>query len=142
MPESSVGFRSTATPERLRALLADPSFVASIMPEVVKVEPTSPTTATWTVRLTLGPLKRESQYRGELVSSSDTEVRFRATGPEAVVEGKVTLLAATDGTDVTVGLVARGQGALRAIVDAYLGKRVKDDVRRFATALEEKVRSP
>lgn len=142
MPESSASFRSGAPPGRLRELLADPTFVASVMPEVVKVVKTGPTTALWTVRLTLGPLTRESQYQGELLSASDTEVRFRANGPEATVEGTVTLAPAGDGTDVGVRLLAQGKGALRAIVDSVLARRLKDDVRRFSKSLEEKVRAP
>jgi carbon monoxide dehydrogenase subunit G len=140
VPEASVTFHSASLGPRLRELLSDPAFVASIMPEVVKVEKTGPATANWTVRLTLGPLKRESQYQGELLSANDVEVRFRATGPEAVVEGTVAFAAApAGGTEVTVTLAANGRGALRAVVDAYLAKRVKDDVRRFATSLEARV---
>lgn len=143
MAEATVTFRSAADPARLQRTVSDPGTVASLMPEVTKVEPTGPTTARWTVRLQIGPLRRESVYEGELLESTATGVRFRATGPEAVVEGRVEFAAAdSGGTDVRVVLTTSGRGPLKPVVDAALARRVKDDVRRFATALEAKLATP
>ncbi|MCI4364505.1 MAG: hypothetical protein L3K10_00345 [Thermoplasmata archaeon] len=143
MPEASIQFRAGAGVERLRALLADPTFVASQIPQVIAVERTSATTARWTVEIKLGPMHRTSVYEGELVEQSVSGVRFRAKGPESTIEGYLAFAPESpDATLVSLTLTLKGQGPLRAIVDAYLAKRVKDDAAQFARALSEHLTPP
>jgi len=143
VPEATIRFRSPATVPELRRLLSDPAFVAAGIPQVVAVEKTGETTALWTVEVKVGPMTRKSVYRGELVEASDTAVRFRAQGPEATIEGAISFAPATpSGTEVGVTLSMKGNGVLRSIVDAYLGKRVKDDAEKFVQSLENRVGRP
>jgi carbon monoxide dehydrogenase subunit G len=136
MPVSSIQFRASASVGRLRQLLADPTFVASRIPQVVAVERTSDTTARWTVQIKLGPMTRTSVYEGELLEQSESGVRFRAKGPESTIDGYLGFAPDTpDTTNVTLTLTMKGQGPLRAVVDAYLAKRVKEDAAKFAQAL-------
>jgi len=140
MPSATLEFHSEADPATLRSRLADPLFVASLVPQVVAVDSTSPTTARWTVLVKLGPISRKSSYDGELLEATDSSVRFRANGPEATIEGTLGLRAGTPrGTEVTLTLTMSGQGPLRSVVDAYLAKRVKTDVEQFASSLERKL---
>jgi carbon monoxide dehydrogenase subunit G len=139
-PEATVEFRAAATAAKLRELLADPSYVAGLIPQVVAVKPISPTTAQWTVLVKVGPISRKSEYSGELLEASDAGVRFRATGPEATIEGRLAFVpVAEDATEVRLTLTMTGQGALRAVVDAYLAKRVKPDADQFVRSLEARL---
>jgi carbon monoxide dehydrogenase subunit G len=106
---------------------------------VVGVEKTSETTALWTVQIKLGPMTRKSVYQGELLEATDRAVTFRATGPEATIEGSVSFAPASGGTDVELRLSMKGSGPLRAVVDAYLGKRVREDAEKFARSVEARV---
>ena len=143
MPEANVSFRSSASVGELRRLLSDPTFVASSIPQVVAVERTGETTALWTVEVKLGPMTKKSLYRGELLDATDAGVRFRAQGPEATIEGTLAFAPAVpSGTDVALTLSMKGNGALRSVVDAYLGRRVRDDAEKFVRALEERVGRP
>lgn len=140
MPASTVRFRAPVAATELRRLLSDPAYVANLIPQVVAVERTSDATALWTVAVKLGPMTRKSVYQGELVEASDAGVRFRATGPEATIEGTLAFAPTPPaGTDVTLTLTMTGVGALRAVVDAYLGKRVGPDAEQFARNLEAKL---
>jgi carbon monoxide dehydrogenase subunit G len=140
MPASTLEFHSDAALALLRARLADPSFVASLIPQVVAVESTGPTTARWTVLVKLGPISRKSLYEGELLEATDASVRFRAKGPEATIEGTLGLRpGAPSGTEITLTLTMNGQGPLHSVVDAYLAKRVKSDVEQFAKSLNERL---
>ncbi len=140
MPEATLAFTSPAPASELRRLLSDPTFVAANIPQVLAVERTGPTTALWTVEVKLGPMARKSQYRGELLEASDTGVRFRAVGPEATIEGTLTFApSGTSGTEVGLTLSMKGQGALRAVVDAYLAKRVRGDAEAFVRNLSAKL---
>jgi carbon monoxide dehydrogenase subunit G len=142
VPAATIQFRVPAPVARLRTLLADPTFVASKIPQVIAVEKTSATTARWTVRIKIGPIARTSLYEGELVEQTDAGVRFRAKGPESVIEGHLEFRPdPPEGTGVTLTLTMTGLGPLRAVVDAYLSKRVKDDASQFATALSEHLAS-
>jgi carbon monoxide dehydrogenase subunit G len=143
VPEATVTLRSAADPPSLRRLLADPTFVASSVPQVVSVERTSETTALWTVLIKLGPISKKSLYRGELLEATDALVRFRATGNEATIEGTVRLTpAAPAGTELALTLTMNGTGPLRSVVDAYLGKRVREDAEKFAAALDRAAGGP
>ena len=140
MPDATIRFTTRADVATLGRLLADPSFVAAGIPQVVAVETTGPTTALWTVEVKLGPITRKSLYRGELLESTPTGVRFRADGPEATIEGRVVFApSATGGTEVEFTLSMKGLGPLHAVVDAYLAKRVRTDAEKFAKSLEERV---
>ncbi len=141
MPEARLQFHTPTDPTRLRELLSDPTFVAGSIPQVVGVERTSSTTARWTVQVKVGPMTRRSVYDGELVDASDSGVRFRATGPEATIEGALSFVVPpSGGTDVGLTLSMKGAGPLRAVLDAYLGKRVREDAEAFARSLAERVR--
>ncbi len=141
MPASTVRFRAPVPAAELRRRLADPTYVARLIPQVVGVERTSETTARWTVLVKIGPISRKSVYQGELLEATDTGVRFRAQGPEATIEGALAFAPAPpDATDVTLTLTMTGVGALRAVVDAYLGKRVGPDAEEFARNLEATLR--
>jgi carbon monoxide dehydrogenase subunit G len=142
VPESTLRFRTATDPPTLRRLLSDPAFLAESVPQVVGVEKTSETTALWTVQIKLGPMTRKSVYQGELLEASDAGVRFRAVGPEATIEGAVALTPAPGGTDVELKLSMKGSGPLRAVVDAYLAKRVKEDAEKFAASLGARVGGP
>ena len=143
MPEASLRFHSAVAAAELRRRLSDPTFVASNIPQVLAVEPTGPTTANWTVEVKLGPMVKKSLYRGELLEASDARVRFRADGPEATIEGALTFAPAEPaGTDVGLTLAMKGNGALRAVVDAYLAKRVKGDAEQFVANLERRLAGP
>lgn|GEM_PF-2985891 len=142
MPEASLRFQTPADPATLRRLLSDPTFVAGSVPQVVAVEKTSETTARWTVQIKVGPMTRKSLYDGELLEASDAGVRFRATGPEATIEGTLAFAPRpAGGTDVDLTLSMKGSGPLRAVLDAYLAKHVRDDAERFARSLETRVGS-
>jgi carbon monoxide dehydrogenase subunit G len=143
MPEATIRFASRTPTARLARLLSDPTFVAGGIPQVVAVERTGETTALWTVEVKIGPISRKSVYRGELLGASESEVRFRAEGPEATIDGSVKLHpSATGGTDVEFTLAMKGLGPLRAVVDAYLAKRVRGDAERFAQSLDDRAGSP
>ena len=142
MPEATLRFRIAAEPATLRRLLSDPAFLAESVPQVVAVEKTSETTALWTVLVKIGPISRKSVYRGELLDATDGGVRFRATGPEATIEGTVTFSAGTGGTDVELRLSMKGSGPLGSVVDAYLAKRVRADAETFAESLRTRVGGP
>ena len=142
VPEATLRFHAPADPATLRRLLSDPAFLAESVPQVVSVEATGATTALWTVLVKIGPISRKSVYRGELIEATDALVRFRATGPEATIEGAVTFAPAAGGSDAEVRLVMQGTGPLRAVVDAYLAKRVREDVERFAKSLETRAGPP
>ena len=58
------------------------------------VQKTSETTALWTVQIKIGPMTRKSVYQGELLEATDGGVRFRATGPEATIEGSLAFVPA------------------------------------------------
>jgi carbon monoxide dehydrogenase subunit G len=103
------------------------------------VEKTSETTALWTVQIKIGPITRKSVYRGELLEATEAGVRFRATGPEATIDGTVAFAPAGGATDVELRLAMKGSGPLGAVVDAYLGKRVRDDAEKFAESLRTRV---
>jgi carbon monoxide dehydrogenase subunit G len=140
MPEATIHFTTRADVPTLSRLLSDPTFVAASVPQVVGVEQTGPTTALWTVEVKLGPITRKSLYRGELVEATASGVRFRAEGPEATIEGSVRFApSVAGGTDVEFTLSMKGLGALHAVVDAYLSKRVKSDAEKFAQSLEARV---
>lgn len=140
MPEATIKFHTAADPSTLRRLLSDPAFVAGGIPQVVAVEKTSETTARWTVQIKLGPLTRKSQYDGELVEATESLVRFRATGPEATIDGSVGFSPRpTGGTDVDLTLSMKGGGPLKSVIDSYLAKRVREDAEQFARNLEARV---
>lgn len=140
MPETSVRFHTPTDPATLRRLLADPTFVAGCIPQVIAVEKTSETTARWTVQIKLGPISRKSLYEGQLLESTDTTVRFRSTGPEATIEGTVAFASdPAGGTNVTLTLSMKGTGPLRTVIDSYLAKRVREDAAQFARSLETRV---
>lgn len=140
MPEATIQFTSRAPPSTLAHLLSDPAFVAAGIPQVVAVERTGEKTALWTVLVKLGPISRKSVYQGELLELSDSLVRFRATGPEATIDGSVKMGASTSGgTDVEFTLAMKGQGPLHSVVDAYLAKRVRTDAEGFAKSLDDRV---
>jgi len=140
MPEASLKFHAPTDPLTLRRLLSDPAFVAESIPQVVAVEKTSETTARWTVQVKIGPMTRKSVYDGELVEATDTAVRFRATGPEATIEGVVAFAPSpSGGTDAELTLSMKGTGPLRTVLDAYLGKRVREDAEKFAKSVEARV---
>jgi carbon monoxide dehydrogenase subunit G len=142
MPEATIRFHAPTDPGTLRRLLSDPAFVAGNVPQVVGVEKTSETTARWTVQIKIGPMTRKSVYDGELVEATDTLVRFRATGPEATIEGTVSFAPApSGGTEAELTLSMKGSGPLRAVLDAYLGKRVREDAEKFAKNVEARVGS-
>jgi carbon monoxide dehydrogenase subunit G len=142
MPEAKLEFHTPTDAAHLRQLLSDPTFVAGSIPQVVGVEKTSPTTARWTVQIKIGPMIRKSVYAGELLEASDAGVRFRATGPEATIEGMLAFAAgASGGTDVGLTLTMKGSGPLRAVLDAYLAKRVREDAESFARSLAARVGS-
>jgi carbon monoxide dehydrogenase subunit G len=142
MPEATLRFPIAADPPTLRRLLSDPAFLATTVPQVVGVEKTSETTALWTVQVKIGPMTRKSVYRGELLEGSDRGVRFRATGPEATIEGSVSFVPTSGGTDVELRLSMTGNGPLRSVVDAYLGKRIREDAAQFAQSLRARVGGP
>lgn len=106
------------------------------------MEKSSETTALWTVLIKIGPISRKSIYHGELLEATDDGVRFRATGPEATIEGSVSFVPAAGGTDAELRLSMKGTGPLRAVVDAYLGKRVREDTEKFAASLGARVGGP
>lgn len=139
LPESTLRFHAAADPTTLRRLLSDPAFLAESVPQVVGVEKTSETTALWTVQIKIGPITRKSLYQGELLEATDTGVRFRAIGPEATIEGTVSFVAASGGTDLELRLSMKGSGPLRTVVDAYLGRRVREDAEKFAESLRARV---
>lgn len=140
MPEATLRFHTPADPPTLRRLLSDPTFVAGSIPQVIAVEKTTATTARWTVLVKVGPISRRSLYDGELLEGSDTGVRFRATGPEATIEGALSFVAnSSGGTDVDLTLTMKGSGPLRAVLDAYLAKHVREDAEKFARSLETRV---
>ncbi len=139
MPEATLRFHVGADAATLRRLLSDPAFVATNVPQVVGVEKTSETTALWTVQVKIGPMSRKSVYRGELLESGEHGVRFRAVGPEATIEGALAFAPSAAGTDVDLRLTMTGRGPLRPVVDAYLGKRVRDDAAKFAENLGARV---
>jgi len=140
MPEASLKFHAPTDPATLRLLLSDPAFVAGSIPQVVAVEKTSDTTARWTVQIKVGPMTRKSVYDGELVEATDSLVRFRATGPEATIEGTVSFVpGSAGGTDAELTLSMKGSGPLRSVLDAYLGKRVREDAEKFAKSIEARV---
>jgi carbon monoxide dehydrogenase subunit G len=137
VPEATIAFRSSVDPPTLRRLLAEPTFIAGKIPQVVAVERTSETTALWTVQIKLGPISKKSIYKGELLETTDQTVRFRATGPEATIDGTIVLApAAPSGTNLTLTLSMKGSGPLRSVVDAYLAKRVREDAEKFASSIE------
>jgi carbon monoxide dehydrogenase subunit G len=105
----------------------------------VGVEKTSETTALWTVQIKIGPISRKSVYQGELLEATDRGVRFRATGPEATIEGSVSFAPASGGTEIELRLSMKGSGPLRTVVDAYLGRRVREDAEKFAESLRARV---
>jgi carbon monoxide dehydrogenase subunit G len=140
VPEATLRFHTEADPATLRRLLSDPAFLAESVPQVVGVQKTSETTALWTVQIKIGPMTRKSLYQGELLEATDNVVRFRATGPEATIEGSVSFALVSGGTDVELRLSMKGSGPLRAVVDAYLGKRVREDAAKFAESLGNRVR--
>jgi carbon monoxide dehydrogenase subunit G len=142
VPESTLRFHAAADPPTLRRLLSDPRFLAESVPQVVGVEKTSETTALWTVQIKIGPITRKSLYQGELLEASDDRVRFRATGPEATIEGSVSFVPASGGTDIELKLSMKGSGPLRSVVDAYLGRRVPEDAEKFAESLRTRVGGP
>jgi carbon monoxide dehydrogenase subunit G len=142
VPESTLRFHAAADPATLRRLLSDPAFLAESVPQVVGVEKTSGTTALWTVQIKIGPITRKSLYQGELLEASDDRVRFRATGPEATIEGSVSFVPASGGTDIELKLSMKGSGPLRSVVDAYLGRRVREDAEKFAESLRTRVGGP
>ena len=142
MPEATLRFHTLADPPTLRRLLSDPAFLAETVPQVVGVEKTSETTALWTVQIKIGPIARKSVYQGELLEATDAVVRFRATGPEATIEGSVGFTAASGGTDVELRLSMKGIGPLRAVVDSYLARRVRNDAEKFALSLGARVGEP
>jgi carbon monoxide dehydrogenase subunit G len=140
MPEATVRFTSRHPASVLAKCLSDTAFVAGGIPQVVAVERTGTTTATWTVEVRIGPISRKSAYRGELLGASDSEVRFRAEGPEAMIDGSVRMTPhASAGTDVEFTLSMKGLGALRSVVDAYLAKRVRGDAEKFAQGLDGRI---
>jgi carbon monoxide dehydrogenase subunit G len=140
MPEAKLAFHTPTDPARLRQLLSDPTFVAGCIPQVVAVERTSETTARWTVQIKIGPMTRKSVYEGELTESSESAVRFRATGPEAMIEGALGFAPnVAGGTDVGLTLTMKGSGPLRSVLDAYLAKRVREDAESFARTLASRV---
>jgi carbon monoxide dehydrogenase subunit G len=143
MPDATIRFASRAPPATLSRLLSDVTFVAAGIPQVIAVERTGEKTAVWTVEVKLGPITRRSAYQGELLGSSDSEVRFRATGPEATIEGSVRMMPTpSGGSDVDFTLSMKGVGPLRAVVDAYLAKRVRTDAEKFAKSLDDRVDGP
>jgi carbon monoxide dehydrogenase subunit G len=140
MPEATLRFHTPADPPTLKRLLSDVTFVAGGIPQVVGVEKTSETTARWTVQIKLGPITRKSLYDGELLEATDRGVRFRAIGPEATIDGTLTFEPnSAGGTEVSLTLSMKGSGPLRAVIDSYLSKRVREDAQKFAESLENRV---
>ena len=143
MPQATVRFHVAIDPPELRTRLSDPSFIARSIPPVVAVERTSDTTALWTVEIKLGPLVHRSVFQGALLAATNDEVRFRATGAEATIEGVVTFHPSNaGGTDVGLTLTMAGAGPLRSIVDAYLARRFQTDTARFAADLARRLDKP
>jgi carbon monoxide dehydrogenase subunit G len=140
VPEATLKFHAPTDPATLRRLLSDPTFVAGSIPQVVGVETTSPTTARWTVQVKVGPITRKGVYEGELVEATESSVRFRATGPDATIEGTVAFSPSpAGGTDAELTLSMKGSGPLRSVLDAYLAKRVREDAEKFAKSVEARV---
>jgi carbon monoxide dehydrogenase subunit G len=143
MPEATLQFHTPAAPSTLRRVLSDVAFVAAGIPQVIGVEKTSETTARWTVQVKLGPITRKSLYDGELLEATDQGVRFRATGPEATIDGTVRFEPnPSGGTEVSLTLSMKGSGPLRAVIDSYLSKRVREDAQKFAASLESRAGTP
>ncbi len=142
MPTATIPFTLPAAPDRIVAMLKDPRFLASNIPQVVGVEPKSPTTATWLVEIKIGPLTRRSEFQGELLEASDSRIRFAARGADAVIEGQIDLAPHGErSTAVTLRLKMTGAGPLRVVIDGYLKRRVQGDAEAFAASLTKHLSS-
>jgi carbon monoxide dehydrogenase subunit G len=121
---------------RVAAFLRDLNGLASLLPQVKKVEAVNETSALWTIDLQLGPIHRTSVYRGELVRADDTRIEFKAQGKEAEIRGAIQLTPADGGrTTVAIELEATGVGNLRAIIDNVLARRLPEDLQGFAALM-------
>ncbi len=143
MPSASQTFTCNESAERLAERLRDIDFIASLVPEVAKVERIDDRTAQWTVRLKLGFLVRHSVYRGELLRADANGIEFQAAGAEARIHGIVVFHASTfTSTEVVVTLEMAGQGPMAAIINNAATRRLPEDVRRFVESLRSKVDAP
>ncbi|MGA7923528.1 MAG: SRPBCC family protein [Thermoplasmata archaeon] len=142
MPSASETFSCDATPQQLLERLRDIDFIASLVPEVTKVEHVDERVAQWTVRVKLGFLVRHSVYRGELLRADASGVEFEATGAEARIHGILSFRPRTSATtEVTMTLEMTGQGALATIVNNAAQRRLPEDVHRFGASLCSKMTS-
>ena len=140
MPTATTSFLAPAEAGRVAALLHDLNFLAGAIPNVVKVEPLSETTAVWTVDIRLGPLKRKAIFRGELLTATPERFQFRAVSSEATIEGTIDLhpLGALQ-TEVSLSLTMSGMGPLRAVIDSYISRRIREDTDGFASTLRDRL---
>jgi carbon monoxide dehydrogenase subunit G len=142
MPSSTARVTVPLPPTRLGPLLRDLEFVASLLPQVTKVEKTGETTALWTVRLKIGPFSKSSVYRGELVRASETAVDFEAEGDEARIRGAISIAPAPpSGSEVQLTLEATGKGTLAAIVNSALARRLPEEVAEFTSQLQRRAQA-
>jgi carbon monoxide dehydrogenase subunit G len=128
--------------EKARAAITDINFVSSGIPDVKSVEKISDNRAKWHVQVDFGIVHKTMVLESEVTKVEDMQMNFMATGSEASMNGTASLkpLSPTE-TEVTFVMNFEGKGPLKAIIDNFIQKKIKNDMQAFAQNMETKLNS-
>lgn len=125
---------------KVKTALTDINFVSSGITDVKSVEKITDTKAKWNVQVDFGFLHKTMTLESEVTKTGDTEIQFKAVGSEAAMDGTASLKSiGPNDTEITFTMNFEGRGPLKAIIDNFIQKKIKNDIQSFARSMEEKL---
>ena len=140
MPSASVTITCDQSPSRVKSALSDLSFIASAVPDLKSVEKLTETKAIWNAQVKFGFIEKTIALESEVTKSTESEIGFRAEGSETAINGSV-LIKPIDGgkSELILALAIEGKGPLKAVIDNYMRKKLRDDIQKVGRNFEEKL---
>ena len=120
--------------------MTDLNFIASAVPDLKSVEKLTETKAIWNAQVKFGFVEKTIAMESEVTRSTETEIGFRAEGSEAVITGSVLIKPIDVGkSELNLALEFEGKGPLKAIIDNYMRKKLRDDIQKVGRNIEERL---
>ncbi len=127
---------------RVRSALTDINFVSSGIPDVKSVKKITDRKAKWNVQVDFGFVHKTMTLESEVTKVEDSEIQFTGTGSEASMNGTASLKSISPNeTELTFTMNFEGKGPLKAIIDNFIQKKIKNDIQTFAQNMEAKLNS-
>lgn len=142
MPSGTVVLKCELPLTRVKSALTDINFVSAAIPDVKSVEKITDTKAKWYVQVDFGFVHKTMILDSEVIRIEESAIEFRATGSEASMDGTASLKSISPNeTEVTFTMNFEAKGPLKAIIDNFLQKKIKNDLQTFGQNLEAKLNS-